>query len=180
MKILKKILIGIVGLIALLLIVALFVPTTYTVSASTLINKPKQEVFDFVRMLKNQEKYSVWIMKDPNIEMNYVGNDGTIGFTASWNSKDDGVGDDMGEGSQTITAITAEKIATDLHFIRPFEGNQKAGLIVAEVSPTATKVTSEFYGNDPYPMNLLSLIGKPMLKDAQEQNMANLKKLLEK
>ncbi len=176
MKILKKILFGLLIFIALLLIVAIFIPTTYTVSVSGTINKPKQEVYDYVKMIKNQENYSVWVMADPNIEMTYTGTDGTVGFTAAWNSKDDNVG----EGSQTITAMTDEKIDLDLHFVRPFEGDQKAGMIIKPVSENQTEFTSEFYGHDPYPMNLMSLIGKPMLRSAQEKNIANLKAILEK
>lgn len=181
MKILKKILVGIAVLIVLLLIVALFVPKQYTVSASTTINKPQKEVFDYVKLIRNQENYSVWILADPNLKPTYHGTDGTVGFTASWNSQDDGIGEDVGEGSQTITGIIeGERLDVDLNFIRPFEGKQKAATIVTPISASQTKVTSEFYGNDPYPMNLMSLIGKPMLRDAQQQNMQNLKAILEK
>src|SRR6187431_1270143 len=100
MKILKIILVGIVGLIGLLLLIALFIPNDYTVSISTNINKPRKVVFDYVKLIKNQEHYSVWVMQDPNVKMDYQGVDGTVGFKASWNSKDDNVG----EGSQYITA----------------------------------------------------------------------------
>ncbi len=53
MKIIKKILIAIVVIIAIPLIAALFVPKTYTVSVSETISKPKQVVFDYVRILDN-------------------------------------------------------------------------------------------------------------------------------
>lgn len=175
MKIIKKIIIGILAFIALLLVVALFIPNDYTVSVSTVINKPKSEVFDYVRMIKNQEKYSIWMMEDSNVVMDYQGTDGTIGFKASWNSKDDNVG----EGSQQITAVSDERIDVDLHFERPMKGDDKAATIVEAVSENQTKVTSEFYGHSTYPLNLISLIGKKIITDAQTQNLANLKKILE-
>lgn len=180
MKILKRILIGIVVFIALLLIIALFIPTTYTVSESIVINKPKQQVYDYAKLVRNQEKYSVWILKDPNIDMSYTGTDGTVGFVSAWNSKDDGIGEDMGEGSQTITAMTDERIDMDIKFIRPFESQQKAAMLITSETPTTTKVTSEFYGSDPYPMNLMSFIGKSIIRDAEQQNLKNLKEILEK
>lgn len=176
MKILKRILIGIVALIALLLLIALFIPKTYTVSVTETINRPATEVFDYVKLIRNQENYSVWMMEDPNIQMTYTGTDGTPGFKAAWNS----LNDNVGEGSQQITAVTTERIDVDLNFIRPFEGSHKAATIVKPVSANQTEVTSEFYGSDSYPMNLMSVIGKSMLRDAQEKNLKNLKGILEK
>ncbi|MFA9186884.1 SRPBCC family protein [Flavobacterium sp. FBOR7N2.3] len=175
MKIIKKIIIGILVFIALLLVVALFIPNDYTVSVSTVVNKPKPAVFEYVKNIKNQERYSVWMMEDPNVVMDYQGTDGTVGFKASWNSKDDNVG----EGSQQITAVSDERIDVDLHFERPMKGDDKAATIVEAVSETQTKVTAEFYGHSTYPMNLMSLIGKKIITDAQTQNLVNLKKILE-
>ena len=176
MRILKKIILVVLALIALILVVGLFIPNDYTVSVSTTINKPKQVVFDYVKLVKNQEKYSVWVMQDPNVVMDYQGTDGTVGFKASWNSKDDNVG----EGSQQITAVTADRIDVDLHFVRPMEGESKAATIVEAVSDTETKVTAEFYGHSNYPMNLMNFVGAKFIKDAETENLANLKKILEK
>ncbi|ABG61022.1 SRPBCC family protein [Cytophaga hutchinsonii] len=176
MKILKKILIGLAVFIALLLLIAVFIPTTYTVSVSTTIHKPQQEVYDYVKQIKNQENYSIWVMQDTNVVMTYTGTDGTVGFIANWNSKDDNVG----EGEQEITKVDGERVDVDLRFKRPFEGQSKAATIVKAVSANETQVTSEFYGHNPYPTNLMCFVGKMFIKDAQTQNMANLKAILEK
>lgn len=176
MKILKFIGLGIVSLIVLLLVVTLFIPNDYTVSVSTTINKPKKMVFDYVKLVKNQEYYSIWVMQDPNVSMNYEGVDGTVGFKASWDSKDDNVG----EGSQLITAISEDRIDVDLHFERPMEGEAKASTLLESVSENQTKVTTEFYGHSSYPMNLMNFVGAKFITDAETQNLANLKKILEK
>ncbi|MDR6844102.1 SRPBCC family protein [Flavobacterium granuli] len=176
MKILKFIGLGIVSLIALLLIIALFIPNDYSVSVSTTINKPKQVVFDYVKLIENQENYSIWVMQDPNINMDYQGVDGTVGFKASWDSKDDNVG----AGSQIITAISEDRIDVDLHFERPMKGDNKASTLLESISENETKVTAEFYGHASYPMNLMNFIGEKFITDAQTQNLANLKKILEK
>lgn len=175
MRVIKKIFFGIVAIFLLLLIVALFLPKDYTVSVATTINKPKQVVFDYVKQIKNQENYSIWVMQDPNVVMDYQGTDGTVGFKASWNSQDDNVG----EGSQQITAVTTDRIDVDLHFVRPMDGESKASTIVEAVSDTETKVTSEFYGHSSYPMNLMNFVGEKFIRDAETQNLANLKKILE-
>lgn len=176
MKILKYIGLGIAGIIMLLLLVALFIPNDYTVSVSTTINKPRKEVFDYVKLVKNQEYYSVWVMQDPNVNMKYEGVDGTAGFKASWNSKDDNVG----AGSQQITAISEERIDVDLHFVRPMEGEAKASTILESVSEKQTKITAEFYGHSSYPMNLMNFMGEKYITEAENKNLANLKKILEK
>lgn len=176
MKILKIIVLGIISLIALLLIIALFIPNDYTVSVSTTINKPRQVVFDYVKMVKNQENYSIWVMQDPNVNMNYQGVDGTVGFKASWDSKDDNVG----AGSQLITAISEERIDVDLHFERPMKGEAKASTLLESISENQTKVTAEFYGHSSYPMNLMNFMGEKYIIEAENQNLANLKKILEK
>ena len=167
---------GIVSIIVLLLVIALFIPNDYSVSVSTTINKPKKEVFDYVKMVKNQENYSIWVMQDPNVNMIYKGVDGTVGFKATWDSKDDNVG----AGSQQITAISEDRIDVDLHFERPMKGDDKASTLLESISENQTKVTAEFYGHSSYPMNLMTFIGKKIIKDAEIQNLANLKKILEK
>lgn len=175
MKILRKILISVLIVIVLLLIVALFIPKTYTVSVSEIINKPKQEVYNYVKLVKNQEKYSVWVMEDPNLKPKYVGTDGTVGFISSWESEIVGVGE------QEITRmIEGERIDVDLRFKKPMEGNQKAATILEAISLSETKITADFYGNDPYPFNLLSFIGKKIITDAETKNLKNLKVILEK
>ncbi|AWI26062.1 SRPBCC family protein [Flavobacterium pallidum] len=175
MKILKKILIAIVALIVLLLIVALFLPEEYTVSRSAEINRPKQEVFDYVKSLKNQEQYSVWVMEDPKIQMTYTGVDGTVGASSAWKSEK------MGEGSQTIAAISDNRIDVDLNFIKPMTDQAKASMVVEGAGGEKSKVTCTFYGKAAYPMGRLSsIIGRYFVGDAYEKNLANVKKNLEK
>lgn len=173
MKILKKILIGLAVFIALLLLVAAFLPTTYTVSVSATINKPQQEIYDYVKQIKNQENYSVWVMEDTTTVMTYTGTDGTVGFTAHWTSKE------MGEGEQQITKVDGERVDVVLRF-KGHETEQKAATIVKPLSENQSQVTSEFYGNTPYPLNLMCFVGKMFIKDAQTKNLANLKAILEK
>ena len=79
MKILKNIGIALLILIVILLVIAAFIPKNVTVSVSETINKPKQEVFDYVRILANQKDYSIWVMQDPNLNPEIIGTDGTVG-----------------------------------------------------------------------------------------------------
>ena len=55
MKIVKKILIAIAILIAIPFVVALFVKSEYAVEREITINKPKQQVFDYIKLLKKKD-----------------------------------------------------------------------------------------------------------------------------
>jgi hypothetical protein len=177
MRILKKIGIALLILIAIPLIVALFIPKKYTISVSETINQPKQIVYDYVRILNNQKDYSVWVMADPDLNPEIIGMDGTVGAIQRWNS----VINDVGEGEQEITALTPDRMDVDLRFKRPFEGTAKAAYILRVISEKQTQLTSEFYSNDPYPFNLPSYIfGRKMIREAETKNLQNIKRILEK
>lgn len=176
MKIVKIVGFSLLGLIVLLLIAAALTPRTYTVSVSETIDVPTSAVKDYVRILNNQKNYSVWVMADPNMVPEITGTDGEVGASQYWNSPVK----DVGEGRQTITAITDNRIDMDLEFMRPFKGTAKAATLFEAITPNQTLVTSEFYGNDPYPINLMAYwFGRGMLADAQKRNLANLKGILE-
>ena len=68
------------------------------------INKNISEVFNFLKRTKNQDQFSVWNMKDPNMKKDYSGTDGTSGFVYSWDSTDKNVG----AGSQKLQILLKE------------------------------------------------------------------------
>ncbi|KAF5061440.1 hypothetical protein DSECCO2_315400 [anaerobic digester metagenome] len=70
MKILKRILLLILALVALMLIVAVFVRKEYSLEHEITVNKTKSEVFDYARYLKNQDNFSVLSLKDLNMDKN--------------------------------------------------------------------------------------------------------------
>ena len=154
MKILKKILIVLGCLIALLLIVALFVGKEYAVEREVIIAKPKSEVFAYVKMIKNQNNYSVWNQKDPDSKMEYKGTDGTVGFVASWDSQMK----DVGAGEQEIKKLVeGERLDMELRFKKPFEATDNAYMVTEDAGSNQTKVKWGFNGKMPYPMNLMLL-----------------------
>lgn len=176
MKLWRKILIGVVALIALPFIIALFIPKSYTVSVSETINVSRDSVYNYMRILNNQKDYSIWVMEDSNLVPEIVGTDGTVGATQKWNSTNENVG----EGEQEITALSVDRMDIDLRFKRPFEGNAKAANIFKAESDNQTVVTTEFYSNSPYPFNLPSyFFGKKMITEAQTKNLKNVKRILE-
>ncbi len=164
------------ALIAIILLVAAIMPKAFTISAETVIERPNAEVFNFVKNLKNQEKYSVWIMADPNIKIDYKGTDGTVGFVSSWISENKNVG----VGAQEITAINeGERYDVELRFEKPFKATNQAYTTTTSVASNRTKVTTVFSGSNPFPLNLMIPMIKKMLLKDMNQNFINLKKILE-
>jgi hypothetical protein len=103
MKVLTKIIVLVLIIIAIPLIIALFIKNEYAVEREAIINQPKQEVFTFVRYLKNQDFYNKWVMIDPAIKKDFRGNDGSVGFVYAWNSEK------TGQGEQEIKRYLREK-----------------------------------------------------------------------
>ena len=92
MKALKWILIVVVSIIGLILLTALFVRKDFAVEKQIEINKPKQEVYNYVVLLKNQNNFSKWATTDPAMEKTFSGVDGTVGFVSVWKSENKNVG----------------------------------------------------------------------------------------
>ena len=174
---LKKILIGFAGLIALLLLIAAFMPKHYSLSAEVVINQPKDSVFAFVKLIKNQEKYSKWVMADPNVKIVYTGTDGTVGFKSSWTSDQK----DVGIGEQEIIKIDdGKRLDVMLRFKKPFEDDALAYTTIETVDGNKTKLVSTFENDAPFPSNIMVPFIKKMLKKDMDINNSNLKALLEK
>ncbi len=179
MKALKIIGIILAGLIALLLITALFINGNYAVEREVTINKAKQEVFDYVKYLKNQNQFSVWAKIDPAMKTEFRGEDGTVGFVSAWDSKNP----KAGKGEQKIIKIdNGSRIDYEIHFIKPFESTDYAYLAFESTSESTTKVKWGFKGTMKYPMNLMLLATnmEKMLAPDLQNGLNNLKALLEK
>ncbi len=155
MKILKWLFIIVVIIIAIPLITAIFIPKDYSVQREVVINKPKQEVFDYVKYLKNQNDFSKWAKLDPNMKKTFTGTDATVGFISAWESDSSNVG----AGEQEIKAIkNGDRIDYEIRFKKPFESTSSAYMTTEDASGNQTKVKWVFYGNMPYPMNLMKVI----------------------
>ena len=177
MKVVKRILLGLLGLLALFLLVALFIKKDFAVEREIVINKPKQEVFAYLKPLKNQSNWSTFIKKDPNIKMTYQGADGTTGSISAWDGNSD-----VGKGEMEIKSITEdERIDLELRFIKPFVSTAPAYFTTEALGDQQTKVKWGMSGRMAYPMNGMQLFMS--MDDAigteYQQSLVNLKNLLE-
>lgn len=168
------IIIILVAIFALPFIIALFVKKDYAVERSIIINNPKHEVFDYIKYIKNQDKYSKWSMMDPEMKTEFKGTDGTEGFIYAWEGKKAGIGE------QEIKSIAeGERITMELRFVKPFVSTGHTYMTTEALTEHSTKMTWGLYGSNPYPRNIMNLIIGGMLGKDIDTSLNNLKKLLE-
>jgi uncharacterized protein YndB with AHSA1/START domain len=179
MKIFVTILIVLAVVIVILLVIGLFTKKEYTIEKEVTINKPKQGVFSYIKLLKNQNNYSKWATMDPNMKQSFIGTDGEVGFVSAWDSEDKNVG----KGEQEIKKITeGERIDYEIRFIKPFEAIAISYMTTEAISEKQTKVKWGFIGNMKYPMNLMLLFMnmEKMVGNDLNIGLTNLKGVLEK
>ena len=92
MRILKKLLIGLVAIIALLAIVGMFLPREVAVSRNIVINAPAEEIFPYVNNLEAGVDWSPWLHHDPQTELVFSDPAEGEGATMSWSSENPQVG----------------------------------------------------------------------------------------
>jgi len=178
MKIVRNILLVILGIIVLFLTIGLFMDKEYAVEKEIVISESKAEVFDYIKYLKNQDNYSVWQKGDPHMVKSYKGQDGTVGFVARWESDSANVG----VGEQEILKIEdGKRIDFELRFYEPFESVESAYMEVESIDTERTKVKWGFNGHFDYPMNLTLLFMdmEEMVGNDFETGLKNLKAELE-
>lgn len=170
------------GAVCLLLLIALFSRKSYTVKRSISISKPVDEVFNYIKYLKNQDHFNKWVMMDPDMKKSFAGIDGSSGFIYAWDGNRK-----AGAGEQEIKRIEEGKeIDLEVRFTRPFKGLAHArletGSVVArDPMPPATNVNWTFSSSMKYPANVFLLfmnIEKFLGRDL-EISLANLKTVLE-
>ena len=180
MKIIITILLILAGLIALLLIIALFMKKEHYVKREIIINAPRQKVFDFLKYLKNQEKFNKWAKDDPDRNWQYKGTDGTVGFIISWNGNKN-----VGEGEkEIINIIEGKKIETQIRFVRPMATIANVIMETESISNPGntqeqTKVSMSNAGTLNYPMNIMIPMVEKMFPKDMDTSLLTLKNILE-
>lgn len=174
----KKIFFGLLGIIALLLIAALFMPKEYAVEREVTINKPVDSVFKYVKYLKNQNEFSVWANIDPNMKSTFTGTDGAVGAISAWESKVK----EVGIGEQEITKINeGKRLDFELRFKEPMNDTAMGFMSTEMVSENQTKVKWGINGIIPYPINLMLPFMKmdQMIGNDLQKGLENLKAKME-
>jgi len=176
LKILKLIALLIVGFVLFIFAASFMVGTDFSTERSVEIEKPKEEVFDYIRHLRNQDEYSAWAAMDPNMTQEFRGTDGTVGFVSAWE------GEETGKGEQEIVGIIeGERIDFKLRFFEPFESEADVYMITDSLSENRTRVTWGLESSMNRPMNLMLLFVnmEEAIGNDYDEGLAKLKEILE-
>ena len=170
------ILLVLAGIIVFLLIIALFMKREHYVKREIIINAPLQKVFDFLKLLKNQDKFNKWAKADPDRKWEFEGTDGTVGFIYAWNGNKK-----AGEGEKEImNIIEGKKIETQIRFVRPMATIANVIIETESLSDNQTKVYLSNAGTLKYPMNIMIPIAEKMFPKDMDISLSTLKSILEK
>ncbi len=167
-----------VGIIALILVIAAFQKNEYTITRSITINKSAIDIYSFIKLLKNSEQYNKWVMADPNMKKDYSGTDGTIGFIYRWDS----TMQQVGKGAQEIIRLEEGRyVGYEIRFIKPMPGTSYANISLTG-SGNQTNVTWEFNSEMNFIMKVMHLFFnfEKILGNDLQQSLQNLKNILEK
>ncbi len=166
------------SIIALFIIMALIGGSEMVIEKTINIQKPVQEVYDYVRHIKNHDHFSTWNMMDPEMHKEYRGTDGQVGFVYIWDSKKF---KNVGAGEQETKILEPNKrIEYEIRFLRPMQSLAKGKFIFNRISENETTVQWGFYSPNKFPMRLMSPIFKKVLGNALVKGLMNLKVLMEK
>ncbi len=174
---LKKIAIGIVLLIAVVLGLATRQPDTFSVVRTTSIKATPDKVFAQINDFHGWEAWSPWAKLDPAMKTTYSGPASGPGAVYEWTGNSD-----VGSGRMGITEAAApSKVTIKLDFITPIEGHNTTTFDMVP-SGDMTNVTWTMTGPMPFVSKIMcvfismdSLIGGDF-----EKGLAALKTVSEK
>ena len=175
MNIMVVVLLGLLGIIAFILLAGLFVKRSFSIKREIVIEKSLQEVFDYVKLLRNQDYYSKWVMTDPQMKKEFRGKDGTVGFVYAWSGNDK-----AGEGEQEITGISeGRRVDIEIRFVKPFKSVARTPIVTEALTPTQTKVIWGMEGRSKYPFNIMYVFLSNVFGRDVETSLKTLKRNLE-
>jgi hypothetical protein len=150
---LKKILIGLGALLALLLIAISLQPATFHVERSITIAAPAETVFAQVNDFHAWGAWSPWEKLDPGMKRTHEGAPAGVGAKYAWAGNKE-----VGEGRMTIEKSTpGSEVGIKLEFLKPFEATNTA-TFTFQKTPNGTKTTWAMDGKNNFVSKAMHLV----------------------
>ena len=175
MNILIIILLVLAGVIALLLVLGLFMRKNHYVKREVILSVPRQKVFDFIKLLKNQEKFNTHAAEDADRIKEFKGTDGTVGFIYSWSGNKK-----AGKGEKEIkNIIEGKSIESEIRFVKPMVASATIIMETESLPGEQTRVSWSNAGTLKYPINIMIPMMEKMLPKEMDKSLLALKNILE-
>ena len=171
MKLLKKILIGLLIFIVLLLVLAYFLPRKMEVNVTEKVDAPAKFAYNLLNDFKNQTKWDPWSERDST--MTYAYGEKTLGEGAYMDFKSDS----FGEGRTTRTTTTKN---SNIVLTTTSEENGGAYMtydFVASKDGKSSDLTWGFNTEMGWPKNLMSIFFKSSMKKDMKKGISKISKI---
>jgi hypothetical protein len=132
-----KVLIGFVGFIALVVLVALMLPSQWSAKTSMVINAPPSRIHVFVDDLHRWPEWAGPVQPDPTLKYEYSGAENGVGAVQSWKSS-------AGRG---FTKILSSDPATGIHFENAYLSDEVNGTGIISYTPDGDKTRVTWKGS---------------------------------
>ncbi|MBK9520013.1 MAG: SRPBCC family protein [Anaeromyxobacter sp.] len=114
---LKKILVVVAALFAVLLVVIATRPATYRVERSLVVDEGVRRLYDTVADLQRWSAWSPWARLDPAMKSTFTGTPAAPGSVYTWSGNDK-----VGEGRMTVTEVHPPlQVKIKLEFLKPWQ-----------------------------------------------------------
>jgi len=173
----KKIILGLIVVIAAILIFAATRPDTFRVERSASIKAPPEKVFALINDLGAQGSWSPWEKRDPAMKKTLSGAAAGKGAVYEWDGNSE-----VGKGRLEITdAIAPSKVMLSLDMLAPFEAHNIVEFTLVPAGDS-TQVTWVMHGPQPFLGKIIGIFidcDKMVGKDF-ESGLAGMKAIAEK
>jgi uncharacterized protein YndB with AHSA1/START domain len=175
MKWLKRIVLGVFVLVAVLLAIGMVLPSGFKVQRSVEIAAAPSKVYPLIASPREWKNWSAWNRRDPAMKIEYSGPESGVGAKWSWQSKTEG------NGTMEFTAaVPDQRVDYSLHF--PDFDMRSKGQLQIQASGNGTRVTwtnEGNVGNNPVNRYFAAMMDSMVGPDFQA-GLANLKTLSER
>ncbi len=173
---LKKIAIGVVVLVLIVLGLAAMQPDSFRVQRTIAIKAPPEKILPLISDFHNWTSWSPWEKLDPAMRRTYSGAPKEQGAVYAWEGDDK-----VGAGRMEITGQALSKVDIKLDFLKPFESHCQTEFAL-EPKGELTTVSWTMSGPSDFMTKLMGLVVSMdrMIGKDFETGLANMKAVAEK
>jgi uncharacterized protein YndB with AHSA1/START domain len=174
---LKKVSMGLMVAVIVLLVFATLQPDSFRVERSIAVKAEPAKVFALLNDFHAFGSWSPWEKLDPNMKTTYSGAPSGPGAVYTWDGNDD-----VGAGRMEILKSEPDtRVVVKLDFLKPIEGYNTSEYTLVSSAGTTT-VTWAMYGPSPYVSKLMGIFVSMdrMIGKDFERGLSNLKAQAEK
>lgn len=174
---LKKIAIGIVAVVVIILGLALAQPNSFAVSRSIVIKAPAEKIYPLISDFHQWGAWSPWENLDPNMKRTFTGAASGAGAVYSWEGNDA-----VGAGRMEIIGAQApSKIDIKLDFLKPI-ASQNTTVFALQPEGEGTRVVWTMSGPSSFMTKLMGVFVSmdKMIGPDFEKGLATMKAAAEK